>query len=303
MGNGRITVFGGSGFIGRHLAARLAARGAAVRVAVRHPDRLASSGPSGHAVEAVQADVLDVHAVAAATKDADVVFNLVGILTETDAQSYAGIHVEGARNVALAALGAGTARLVHVSALGARQDAPALSDRTKAAGEIAVWEAFPAATILRPSLVFGEDDHFFNGFAALARRSPWLPLIGGGVTRFQPLHVDDMAEALATAAEGVDAAGETYEVGGPEVYSFKELLQLLLSAIGRRRVLLPLPFALAEILAAGLELLPKPPLTRDQVQLLKTDKVVSGLTPTIAALGVRPRSVHTVLADLGNKWR
>ncbi|MBV9198210.1 MAG: sugar nucleotide-binding protein [Alphaproteobacteria bacterium] len=172
---------------------------------------------------------------------------------------------------------------------------PAISDRTKAEGEHAVREVFPQATIVRPSLTYGEDDHFFSRFAAMIRSSPVLPLIGGGVTKFQPVSVVDMTSGLAELLKRPDTAGKTYEFGGPQVYSFKELLELLLSALNRQRVLLPVPFALAEIQAGLLELLPNAPLTRDQVRLLKTDKVVSGLEPTLGDLGVQARPLEQFL--------
>ena len=167
--------------------------------------------------------------------------------------------------------------------------------RTKAEGEHAVREVFPRATIVRPSLTYGEDDHFFSRFAALIRSSPVLPLIGGGTTKFQPVFVGDMTAGLLELLERSGTAGQTYEFGGPQVYSFKELLQLLLTALNRQRVLLPIPFALAEMHAALLELLPDPPLTPDQVRLLRTDKAVSGVELTLGDLGVPPRPVEQFL--------
>jgi uncharacterized protein YbjT (DUF2867 family) len=285
-----VTVFGGSGFIGRHLTAQLVACGARVRIAVRRADRL-----SDPRVEAVAADVLDDGSVASAVSGASAVVNLVGILSESGRQSYAALHVEAARRIALAAKKAGASRLIHLSALGASRKAPALSDRTKAEGEEHVRAAFSEATIIRPSLVFGSDDHFFTGWAAMAQRSPVLPLIGGGATKFQPAHVDDVAAAIAKILKRSETAGKTYELGGPEVYSFKELLELLLAAAGWRRALLPIPFPLADVLAGILELLPAPHLTRDQVRLLQTDKINSGREPTFADLDVRPTDLHAFL--------
>jgi uncharacterized protein YbjT (DUF2867 family) len=187
-------------------------------------------------------------------------------------------------------------RLIHISALGASLTSLAISDRTKAEGEQAVRAVFPEATIVRPSLVFGEDDHFFSRFAAMIRSSPVLPLIGGGTTRFQPVFVGDVTAGLLELLKRSDTAGKTYEFGGPRVYRFKVLLELLLTALNRQRVLIPIPFALAEMQAGLFELLPKPPLTRDQVRLLKTDKVVSGREPTLGDLGVRPRPLEEFLA-------
>ena len=285
-----VTVFGGSGFIGRRLAAQLVAYGARARIAVRHADHMLD-----HRVHVVAADVPDDAGVASAVKGASAVVNLVGILSERGRQTYAALHVEGARNVALAARNAGASRLIHVSALGATRRAPALSDRTKAEGEEAVRAAFPEATIIRPSLVFGSSDHFFTRWVAMAQRSPVLPLIGGGATKFQPAHVDDVAAAIVKVLKRSDTAGRTYEFGGPEVYSFRELVERLLANLGWRRVLVSVPFPLAESLAAVLELLPAPPLTRDQVRLLKTDKINSGREPTLAALGVRPTDLPAFL--------
>jgi NADH dehydrogenase len=215
--------------------------------------------------------------------------------TETATQTYRAIHVEGPRRVALAAQRSGVMRLIHISALGASLTSPAIADRTKAAGEEAVRAAFPRATIVRPSLVFGEDDHFFTRFAAVIRSSPVLPLIGGGITKFQPVFVGDMTAGLAALLKRSDTARKTYEFGGPRVYRFRELLEVLLTALDRQRFLIPIPFALAEMQAGLLELLPNPPLTRDQVRLLKTDKVVSGMEPILGDLGVQPRPLEEFL--------
>src|SRR6266852_1530891 len=298
---GPITVVGGTGFIGRHLVPLLVRSGGTVRLAVRHPGRVQMTTVSGKPPELIQADVLDDVAVGAAISGADAVVNLVGILTETTTQSYRAIHVEAARRVALAAQHHGVTRMIHISALGASPTSPAISDRTKAEGEQIVREVFPQATIVRPSLVFGEDDHFFSRFVAMIRSSPVLPLIGGGVTKFQPVFVGDMAAGLLEILKRPETAGKTYEFGGPQVYSFKVLLELLLTALNRQRVLIPIPFALAEMQAALLELLPNPTLTRDQVRLLKTDKVVSGAEPTLGDLGVQPRPLEDFLAVFKDK--
>jgi uncharacterized protein YbjT (DUF2867 family) len=301
MATGSVTVFGGTGFIGRHLVPLLIQHGATVRVAARRPERYVATGPA-QAIETIQADVLDESAVIAAIETANVVVNLVGVLTETGKQTYRALHVEGAQRVALAAKRQGVVRLIHISALGASWDSPANSDRTKAEGELAVRAIFPEATIVRPSLVFGEDDHFFNSFAVMARRSLVLPLIGGGTTKFQPVAVADVTAGLIELLNRSETAGKTYEFGGPEVYSFRELLELLLATLNRRRLLLPIPIAIAKILAALLELVPDPPLTRDQVRLLKTDKVVSGREPTLADLGVHPRPLQAFLPVLKEKY-
>src|SRR5215467_2437841 len=300
---GCITVFGGTGFIGRHLVALLLQRGATVRVGVRHPGRVKMAADWAKAPEIVQAGILDDKTVDSAITGAGGVVNLVGILTEAATQSYRAIHVEGARRVALAAQRHGATRLIHLSALGASPTSPAISDRTKAEGEEAVREVFPQATTVRPSLTYGENDHFFSRFAAMIRSSPVLPLIAGGATKFQPVFVDDMTSGLAELLKRrPDTAGKTYGFRGPQVYSFKELLELLLTVLNRQRILLPIPFALAEIQAGLLELLPNPPLTRDQVRLLKTDKVVSGKEPTLGDLGVQPRPLEEFLVVIKDTY-
>jgi len=213
---GSVTVFGGTGFIGRHLVALLLRSGATVRLAVRHPPRVQMTTELPQAAELIQADVLDDVAVGAAIAGADAVVNLVGILTETTTQTYRAIHVEGARRVARAAQRHGVTSLIHISALGSSLTSPAISDRTKAEGEQAVRAAFPQATIVRPSLVCGEDDHFFSRFTAMTRSSPVLPLIGGGMTKFQPVFVGDMTAGLLDLLKRPETAGKTYEFGGPQ---------------------------------------------------------------------------------------
>ena len=301
--DGPITVFGGTGFIGCHLVPLLVRSGATVRAAVRDRRRAQAATKSEQAVEYIQADLLDDVTVGAAIAGSDAVVNLVGILTETANQTYRAIHIEGARRVALAAQRHRVMRLIHISALGASPVSPAVSDRTKAEGELAVREVFPQATIVRPSLTFGEDDHFFSRFAAMTRTSPILPLIGGGTTKFQPVFVDDMTAGLSELLKRSDTAGQTYEFGGPQVYSFKALQKLLMSALSMQRLFIPIPFTLAEMQARFLELLPNPPLTRDQVRLLKTDKVVSGAEPTLGDLGVRSRSLDEFLAAFTEAYR
>jgi len=299
---GCITVFGGTGFIGRHLVTLLLQDGATVRVVTRDPGRVNIPTEPANVPQIAQGNILDDTSVGRAIAGADAVVNLVGILTETTTQTYRAVHIEGARRVALAAQHHGVTRLIHISALGASPTSSANSDRTKAAGEQTVRVVFPQATIVRPSLVYGMDDHFFSRFAAMIRSSPVLPLIGGGTTKFQPVFVGDMAAGLMELLKRSDAVAKTYEFGGPHVYSFKELLELLLAALNRQRLLLPVPFALAEIQAGLLELLPNPPLTRDQVRLLKTDKVVSGMEPTLGDLGVQPRPLEEFLAVFKDKY-
>ncbi len=300
-----VTVFGGSGFIGRHLVGRLAKQGWIVRVAVRRPSRAGFLKPMGEVgqITPLRAPVRDPIAVEAALEGADAAINLVGILYERGKQTFAGVHAQGAQTVADAAAAAGVERLVQVSAIGADLHAAADYARSKGAGEAAVKTAFPSATILRPSIVFGPEDDFFNRFAAMARLSPALPLIGGGSTRFEPVYVGDVAQAIATCVADPACAGKTYELGGPRIYTFKELLQLLLSEIRRRRFLVPLPFALAEVQARFLELLPVPPLTRDQLRMLRSDNVVSEGALTLADLGIAPTAAEVILPTYLDRYR
>ncbi|MFQ5467536.1 MAG: complex I NDUFA9 subunit family protein [Kiloniellaceae bacterium] len=296
MSKGLVTVFGGSGFIGRHLVQRLARQGWLVRVAVRHPstaNHLKTLGDVGQVVP-VRAPVQDEIAVAEAVAGASAVVNLVGVLYERGRQNFAAIHAQGARTIAAAAAAAGATRLTHVSAIGADPHAEAEYARSKGVGEAAVEAAFAGATILRPSVVFGPEDDFLNRFAVMAKFSPVLPLIGGGGTRFQPVYVGDVAEAIARALNSPKAAGQTYELGGPKVYTFKELMELILREIRRKRLLVPVPFALANMQAAFLEYLPVPPLTRDQVRMLRHDNVVSPGAAGLPDLGIAPTSIEVI---------
>jgi len=299
-------VFGGSGFVGRHLVRALCKRGHRVRVAVRRPDLAFHLQPLGRVgqVHAVQANVRYPASVEAAVRGADVVINLVGILYERGRQRFDVVQAQGPGTIATAATAAG-ARMIHVSAIGADPDSPALYGRTKAAGEQAVWAAAPAATIFRPSIVFGPEDDFFNRFAALAQCLPALPLIGGGHTRFQPVFVGDVADAIVKAVDGAARPGVVYELGGPEVRTFRELMEFVLETTERRRLLVPIPFALAEFEARFLQLMPKPLLTQDQVRLLETDNVVSEAAVqehrTLADLGIEPHGMTVVVP--GYLWR
>jgi uncharacterized protein YbjT (DUF2867 family) len=301
-----VTVFGGSGFLGRHVVRALARRDFRIRAAVRRPDLAGHLQPLGRVgqIHPVQANIRYPASVEAAVRDADVVINLVGILFERGRQSFDSVHATGAASIARAAAAA-NARLVHVSALGADPESPALYARSKAAGEAAALEAVPSATLFRPSVVFGPEDNFFNRFAALARMSPFLPLIGGGETRFQPVFVADVAEAIARAVERTTRPGTIYELGGPEVRTFKQLMEYVLATIGRRRLLVPLPFGLAKLQASVLQLLPKPLLTPDQVLMLKRDTVVSEAAQregrTLEGLGIDPTAIEVVVPSY--LWR
>ena len=300
-----VTVFGGSGFIGRHTVRRLAQAGLRVRVAVRDPEAAAFLKPMGDVgqVVPVQANLRHEASVRRAVEGADAVINLVGILYQRGSQRFASVHAQGARRVAAAAKAAGAKRFIHVSAIGADPGGTAEYARSKAAGEAAVVEAFPGASIVRPSVVFGPEDAFFNRFAGLARLSPALPLIGGGETRFQPVYVGDVAEAIFAILQRPDTAGRIYELGGPRSYSFTELLQYVLRETGRKRLLLPLPFALAKLQAAILQLLPVPPLTPDQVELLRRDNVASAGLPGLAELGLTATPLEAIVPSYLARFR
>jgi len=303
-----ITVFGGSGFLGRHVVQALAERQYRVRVAVRRPDLAGHLQPLGCVgqIHAVQANVRNRPSVAAAVRGSDVVINLVGILFEAGRQRFDAVQSFGAEGVALAAA-AHNARMVHISAIGADEDSSAAYARAKRRGEELVLAASPEATIFRPSILFGPNDDFFNRFAGIARLSPFLPLVGGGHTRFQPVFAGDVAEAIAKAVDGATRPGSIYELGGPDVYTFKELMEFTLATIERRRLLLPLPFGVAKLQAAIFELvsklplrvLSKPLLTRDQVELLRYDNVVSDTARrdglTLEGLGITPQSVAAIV--------
>ncbi len=301
----RIVVFGGSGFIGRYVVKRLASQGWVVRVAVRDPVAASFLKPMGNVGQIVimKADLGDEAAVAAALDGAEAAINLVGILYERGRQRFASVHGEGAGRIARLAAVYGVRRLIHVSAIGAVADSPAIYARTKAAGEAAVQAAFPHATIIRPSVVFGPEDGFFNRFAAMAMLSPALPLIGGGRTRFQPVYVGDVAEAIVRALDDPAAQGQIFELGGPKVYTFRQLMQLLLAQIGRHRCLVNLPFALADIQAAILEKLPVPPLTRDQVRLLRRDNVVTPGAKGLGDLAIVPTAVEAIIPGYLEMYR
>ncbi len=298
-----VVVFGGSGFLGRHTVRALAKAGYRVRVATRWPNlgqHLPPMGVVGQ-IQLLKCNVLDADQVAAAVQRADAVVNLVGILNQTGAQGFEDIHVEAAETIAKAARAAGAQTLVHVSSIGSDPEAPSKYARSKAEGEARVRAAFPDAAVLKPSIVFGPEDSFFNKFAGLSRLLPALPLIGGGKTRFQPVFVGDVAEAILACVRDAATRGRTYELGGPNVYSFKELMELMLRMIGRKRLLVPMPFALASIKGAVLGLLPGKLLTRDQVQSLKTDNVVSSSALTLANLGITSDSVQAVVPSY--LWR
>jgi len=305
MGNKVVTLFGGSGFLGRYLVRRLAKQGHVLRIAVRYPERAKFLKPLGDVgqIATIPVSLLHEQSVRQAVQGADAVVNFVGILYERGKRSFQAIHVEGARRVAAAAGAAGAESLVHVSAIGADAGAPARYATSKAAGETAVFSAFPKATVIRPSIVIGPEDDFFNRFAAMARLAPVLPLVGGGKTRFQPVYVGDVAKAIAKILLEPGHAGKIYELGGPQIYSFKQLIELLLAEIGRDRILATLPNGLASLQARFLELLPVPPLTRDQVLLLKQDNVVAPGALDFKDLGIDPQAIESILPTYLDKYR
>ncbi len=294
----RVTVFGGSGFIGRYIVKRLAAEGWVVRVAVRDAVAAAFLKPAGNVGQIVplRCDVREDDTVSAAVAGSDAVINLVGILYQFGSQRFDAIQAEAAGRIARAAAAAGAKRLLHMSALGANPASESKYARTKAEGEANVRAAFPGAIIFRPSIVIGPEDGFFNRFARIAQLSPVLPLIGGGVTRFQPVYVGDVADAFLAALKSPASVGQTYELGGPRSYSMRELMEMMLKVIKRNRPLISIPYGLAEMQAAVLQLLPVPPLTRDQVKLLESgDNVVRAGAAGFAELGLQPQAIEAIL--------
>jgi NADH dehydrogenase len=310
-----VTVFGGSGFIGAQAVRQLAKAGWRIRVAVRNPAKAYAMRLHGDVgqIDIVQANIRNEASLRRALSGATAAVNLVGVMRETGRQGFQALQAMGARNVATAAKAQGVGRVVQVSAIGADANSPSKYARTKAEGEAAVREIYPDAVIVRPSIVFGQEDDFFNRFAAMAQVSPVLPLVGGGETRFQPVFVGDVGKALAYAAVAPDAAGQIYELGGPATFSFRQLMELLLAEIDKRRVLLPLPWPAAGLLGslgdaangvaslAGLSL--PTPITADQVILLKTDNVTSGAYPGLADLGITPTTLEAVLPSYLYRYR
>jgi uncharacterized protein YbjT (DUF2867 family) len=307
---GLVTVFGGSGFIGRQVVRALARRGLRVRVACRRTNLAYGARLLGDVgqIEVVQANVRVPSSVERALDGAEACVNLVGVLYERGRQGFQSLHAQGARAVAEAAAAAGVKRLVQVSAIGADANSASSYARTKALGEAAVRELVPSSVVVRPSIVFGPEDDFFNRFAQLATVSPVLPLPGGGATRFQPVFVGDVAAAVAACLGDPACAGKTYELGGPAVYTFRELMQLVLAETHRDRLLLPLPWGVAGLVGAlgdiGASLLPiAPPLTSDQVKLLHSDNVANPALPGLADLGITPTAVEAIVPTYLYRYR
>jgi NADH dehydrogenase len=298
-----VTVIGGTGFLGRHIVRRLAQGGCRLRVTSRKPSHALSVTPLGSVgqIALVKVDIRNEADVARAVEGAVVVVNLVGMLKPSGGRTFEAIHAEGAATVARLAAKAGAKRLIHISAIGADVKARSAYARSKAEGEIAAREAFPAATILRPSIVFGAGDGFFNRFASLMRLSRLaFPLFGGGKTKFQPVFVGDVADAVANAIADERTSGRTYELGGPAVYSFKDLLTFVAKTTERKRVFLPIPFFLLDIAGALFGWLPFAPVTLDQSRLLRKDNVVkagsdAAKVGALADLGVQPTALEAVV--------
>lgn len=306
---GLVTVFGGTGFVGRQVVRSLAKQGWRVRVAARNVGRgyrLRMLGDVGQ-IEVVQANLRNAASVGRALDGAEACVNLVGILHESGRQGFQGLHYMGAKTVAEAAAARGITRLVQVSAVGADEVSPSKYARTKAMGEAAVRAAAPAAVILRPSLVFGPEDNFLNRFAAMAGLSPALPLPGGGATRFQPVYVGDVAAAVARVLADSDCAGKTYELGGPGVFTFRELMEFILRETGKARFLLPLPWPVAGVvgrIAALSTIMGVPPvLTGDQVESLRSDNVVADGAAGLSELGIAPRSIEAIAPSYLYRYR
>jgi NADH dehydrogenase len=300
-----VTVFGASGFLGRNAVRGLGKGGFGyrIRAASRNPNVANYLSPMGHVgqIQLLRCDVRNADDVARAVANSDAVVNLVGILYPSGGQTYEAMHVDAARSIGRAAREAGIKTVIHISTPGISPESESAYARTKADGEIALREEFPDATILRPSLVFGPDDNFFNKFASLSRFTPALPLIGGGHTRFQPVFVGDVAKAIVKCVDDDSTRGKIYELGGPAIYTFKEMLQTILRETNRSRLLVPIPFWLATLKSYFLQFLPGTLLTPDQVTFLKSENVVSPDALTLADLGIAPDSLEAVLPSY--LWR
>jgi NADH dehydrogenase len=298
-----VCVFGGTGFLGRRLVRRLAGEGASVRVAVRSPERARSILPDPDRVQVLRADVREPASVAAAVAGADAVVNCVSAYVEKAGVSFESVHVQGARTLAQEAFAAGVARLVLVSGIGADPQSASPYIRARGRGELAARQAFPGATVVRPGAMFGPGDALFGALADIVRLFPVVPLIGGGRTRVQPVYVEDVAEAIARVLAERGSAGQTYELAGPGVYSLRELVEFVLRLVGKRRLLVPVPFAVAEFQARLFELLPSPPLTTGQVDLLRKDNLASGDLPGLRELGIRAKAIEDIVPSYVGRTR
>lgn len=304
-----VTIIGGSGFIGRHIVRALAQRGYRIRVACRRPDLAGHVQPLGTPgqVMPVQANVRYPNSLSAVCDGSTAVINLTGVLASRGAQSFEAIHVFGAEASAKAAKAAKAKVFIQMSALGADASSSSEYARTKAAGEAKAKAAFPGTIILRPSIVFGPEDNFFNQFAGLSRLAPALPLIGGGHTKFTPLFVGDLAEAVAILVDRGEASGQTFELGGPEVFTFKQIMEFTLNTVGRKRLLVPIPWTIAKVMGIALGYLPGTPLTLDQVRLLETDNIVSEAATRegrdLASLGISAQGIQGIVPSYLYRFR
>ena len=290
-----VVVFGGAGFLGRRVVGRLNGRSIPVTIASRHPDTTSFAvGASDRAFRHVQAEVRDSNATARALKGAWAAVNCVGLYLETRTESFHDVHVEGARAVAKVARACGVRRLVHISGIGINPNSASAYIRARAQGEDAVRSIFPDAVILRPSVMFSRDGAFFGALEAIVRHLPVVPLFGGGGTRLQPVHVGDVAEAVCRALDDDRVVGTVFELGGPDIFTYREILERLAARAGRRRLFLPVPFALWWALARVMSLLPRPPLTPAQVALIERDNVASDGVATFSELGITPCSPTTM---------
>lgn len=304
MQNKIITVLGGSGFIGRHVVQRLAARGALLKIGCRDINKAMHLLPMGTPgqIRLIPTNVRDEASIRQLVRGADYVINLVGILFEKGKQTFQSVHVEAAQKIAQACREEGILNLVHLSALGAAKDSPSLYAKTKSEAEEGIIQHFPDAVIFRPSLVYGAEDRFFNRFAQLAAIVPFLPLVHGGNSRFQPVFVGDVAEAVV-AVLVKDIHGQIFELGGQSVYTFKELMQLIMRVIHRQRWLVPLPSMIAHGMALVAQLLPEPLLTVDQLRLLKSDNVLTNTKPGLSSLGIEPKVLEAILPTYLHRFR
>jgi uncharacterized protein YbjT (DUF2867 family) len=294
-----VTIFGGSGFVGRHIVRALANEGWRIRVAVRHPNMAIFLKPIGRVgqIQIVKADIEKEDQVADAVRGADAVVNLIGTF-----KRFNQLHVDAAGRIARLTKNAGASRFVHFSVIGAKKSSPALYYRSKAEGETKVREIFPEVTIIRPSIIFGQEDSFFNRFAALIRLLPiCFPLFGGGTTRFQPVFVGDIAVGTRTILNGLQTQGRTFEFAGPEIMTFRQVIEFVLHKIGRTRILIPVPMVLTKLNGAVLQYLPNAALTLDQARMLETDNILSGTLPGLRDLGINPTAADTIATSY--LWR
>ncbi len=303
MADRLVTVFGGSGYLGSRIARRLAEDGATVRAVCRRPDNVALAPRNAGDGEIVPfyADVRDETTVSAAVAGVDAVVNAVGLYVEQSAETFDAVHVQGALHVARSSAQAGVGRLVHISGIGVDEASSSPYLRARAVGEAVVWDVFRKATILRPSAVFGPDDAFLSALIGIVMSLPVVPLFGRGDTFLQPVYVGDVAAAVAAVLDRPETQAEVFELGGPEVFRYRELVELVSAQLRRRRVLLPLPFWIWNFLTRLLAILPSPPLTRDQVALMRRDNVVGPSMPNLRDLGVSPTAIQSILTELAKR--